>query len=191
MKKEIFKISGMHCASCAMTIERAVSKLPGVKVAQVNFAAETLLTEFDESQVSPKDLKEAVNSVGYKLLTPEVEGTKFETKEKIITEGGEEKKEMFEKSNREFLALRVIGMDSPHCAMVMEKAIKTLPGIEKVEVDYNNARAKVVFDPQKVNEGQIEKVIDDSGYEAVRETSEAHDLLEQEKKRKEKRNYLS
>ena len=92
MKKEIFKISGMHCASCAMTIEKAVSKLPGIKVAQVNFAAETLLTEFDESQVSPKDLKEAINSVGYKLLMPEVEGTKFETKEKIITEGKEEKK---------------------------------------------------------------------------------------------------
>ncbi|MDP2945857.1 MAG: heavy metal translocating P-type ATPase [bacterium] len=185
MKKEIFKISGMHCASCAMTIEKAISKLPGVKVAQVNFAAETLLTEFDESQVSPKDLKEAVNSVGYKLLTPEVEGTKFETKEKIITEGKEEKKEMFEKSNREFLALRVIGMDSPHCAMVVEKAIKTLPGIDKVEVDYNNARAKVVFDPQKVNEEQIEKVIDDSGYKAVRETSEAQDLLEQEKQERE------
>ncbi len=186
MKKEIFKISGMHCASCAMTIEKAISKLPGVKVAQVNFAAETLLTEFDESQVSPKDLKEVVNSVGYKLLTPEVERTKFETKEKIITEGKEEKKEMFEKSNREFLALRVIGMDSPHCAMVVEKAIKTLPGIDKVEVDYNNARAKVVFDPQKVNEEQIEKVIDDSGYKAVRETSEAQDLLEQEKQEREK-----
>jgi len=186
MKKEVFKISGMHCASCAMTIEKAVSKLPGIKVAQVNFAVETLLVEFDENQVSPKDLKEAINSVGYQLLIPEIEGTKFETKEKIITEGREEKKEMFEKSNREFLALRVIGMDSPHCAMVVEKAIKTLPGIDKVEVDYNNARAKIVFDPQKVNEEQIEKVIDDSGYEAVRETSEAHDLLEQEKQEREK-----
>ncbi len=162
MKKEIFKIKGMHCASCAMTIERVVSKLPGVKVTQVNFAAETLLTEFDENQVSPKDLKEAVNSVGYKVLAPEV------------PEG------------REFLALKVIGMDSPHCAMVVEKAIKTLPGIEKVEVDYSNSRAKVVFDPQKVNEKQIEKVIDDSGYEAIQETSEAQDLLEREKQEREK-----
>ena len=186
MKKEIFKIQGMHCASCAMTIEKSVSKLPGVKVAQANFAAETLLTEFDEHQVSPKDLKEAVNSVGYQLLIPKVQETKFETKEQAIIEGGAEKKEVFEKSNREFLALKVIGMDSPHCAMVVEKAIKTLPGIEKVEIDYNNARAKVVFYPQKVSEEQIERVIDDSGYEAIRETSEAQDLLEQEKQEREK-----
>ena len=67
MKKEILKIQGMHCASCAMIIEKAVLKLPGVKVAQVNFAAETLLAEFDEDKGSPKDLMGVVNSVGYKL----------------------------------------------------------------------------------------------------------------------------
>ena len=166
MKKEILKIQGMHCASCAMTIEKVVSKLPGVKVAQVNFAAETLLAEFDENQASLKDLKEAVNSVGYKLLIPEIREEKLETKE--------------------FLALKVIGMDSPHCAMIVEKAIKTLPGIEKAEVDYSNARVKVVFDPRKINKKQIEKVIDDSGYEAIQETSEAQDLLEQEKQGREK-----
>lgn len=172
MIKTIFKIQGMHCASCAMTIERVVSKIPGVKVAQVNFAAETLLVEFDENQVSPEDLKESVNSVGYKLLVPEVPEGKLSFAKAL--------------EGKEFLALKVIGMDSPHCAMVIEKAIKTLPGIEKVEVDYNNARAKVVFSPEKVSEKQIEKVIDDSGYEAVRETSEAQDLLEREKQEREK-----
>ena len=54
MKKEIFKISGMHCASCAATIEKAILKLPEVKTAQVNFAAETLLAEFDEKKVNPQ-----------------------------------------------------------------------------------------------------------------------------------------
>ncbi|MDP2926740.1 MAG: heavy metal translocating P-type ATPase [bacterium] len=86
----------------------------------------------------------------------------------------------------EFLALKVMGMDSPHCAMVVEKAIKTLPGVEKIEVDYNNARAKVVFDPQKVNEEQIKKVITDSGYKVMREAAEAQNLLEQEKQEREK-----
>ena len=178
MKKEMYKIQGMHCASCAMTIEKAVLKLPGVKIAQVNFAAETLLAEFDENQVLPKDLREAANSVGYKLLIPESSIVSLLPK---VLDGHSKTID-----GKEFLALRVIGMDSPHCAMVVEKAIKTLPGIEKVEVDYNNARAKVVFDSKKVAEEQIEKVIDDSGYEAIRETSEAQDLLEQEKREREK-----
>src|SRR3989344_3576070 len=98
-------------------------------------------------------------------------------KEKITSKTSESK---------EFLALKVIGMDSPHCAMVVEKAIKTLPDIEKIEVDYNNSRAKVVFNPLKVSPEQIEKVINDSGYKAVRETSEAQDMLEKEKIEREK-----
>ena len=87
---------------------------------------------------------------------------------------------------KDFLALKVIGLGSPHCAMIVEKAIKTLPGIEKVEIDYSNSRAKVVFDPGKVSEREIEKVINDAGYEAIRETSEAGDLLEREKREREK-----
>jgi Cu+-exporting ATPase len=169
VKKEVFKIQGMHCASCARTIERAVLRLIGVKSAQVNFGAETLLVEYGE-EVSPQDMAKAVAGVGYKLLIPEKEQT----------EGKDVKEE------KAFLALKVIGMDSPHCAMIVEKAIKTLSGVEKVEVDYNNARAKIIFDPEKVSEKQIEKVIDDSGYEAIQETSEAQDILEKEKQEREK-----
>ena len=177
MKKEIFKIKGMHCASCAMIIEKAVSKLPGIKIVQVNFAAETLLVEFDEEKIDNKSLKDAVKSVGYALVTDGVSE---------IKSSPNARREMLEKGEKEFLALKVIGMDSPHCAMVVEKAVKTLAGIEKVEVDYTNARAKVVFDPLKVNGKQIEKVIDDTGYEAIRETSEAQDMLEKEKIEREK-----
>src|SRR3989338_4478501 len=102
MKKEVFKIRGMHCASCAMTIEKAVLKLPGVKIAQVNFAAETLLAEFDENQVLPKDLREAANSVGYKLLIPESSIVSLLPK---VLDGHSKTID-----GKEFLALRVIGM---------------------------------------------------------------------------------
>ena len=178
MKKEIFKISGMHCASCAQTIERAILKLPGVKSAQVNFASETILVSYDENLVSEKNFQKIIKDIGYELLIQN---------EKEIKPSVESQKEgILEIPDKDFLALKVIGMDSPHCATVVEKAIKTLPGIEKAEVDFNNARAKVFFDPKKINEQQIEKVIDDSGYEAIRETSEAQDLLEKEKQEREK-----
>src|SRR3989338_8572261 len=156
MKKEVFKIRGMHCASCAMTIEKAVLKLPGIKLAQVNFAAETLLAEFDEKEADIKTLKDAVKNVGYELViggTPEIKPAQ-----------SAQGLETFKAGEKQFLALKVIGMDSPHCAIVVEKAVKTLPGIEKIEINHNNARAKVIFNPLKVSGQQIEKVIDDSGY---------------------------
>ena len=35
------KIGGMTCASCVRTVEKALSKTPGVRSASVNYAAET------------------------------------------------------------------------------------------------------------------------------------------------------
>ena len=168
MKKEILKIIGMDCASCAKAIENAVLKVSGVNSAQVNFASETLLVEFDESKTGIPAIEKAVNDAGYKLLI------------------SDDNPSANVSANKEALSFKVIGMDSPHCAMIVEKAIKTLPGIEKIDVDFNNQRAKVVFEPKKTNEQQIEKVINDSGYKAIKETSEAQDILEQEKMEREK-----
>ena len=69
MKKEVFKLKGMHCASCAMNIQKALSKLPGVNKAEANFGSETALIEYDEEKVAPKDLAKTVSDVGYKLET--------------------------------------------------------------------------------------------------------------------------
>lgn len=169
---------GMHCASCAGNIESAVSKMPGVKSAQVNFVSETLLAEFDEEKITPADLKKAVGDVGYSLSLPE------ETRREETTRP--EKNLAVSSEGKEFLSLKVIGMDSPHCAMTVENAIKGLAGIDKIDVDFNNARAKVVFDPKKSNEEKILKVITDAGYKPIKETSEAQDVLEKEKTERDK-----
>lgn len=68
MSKQIYKISGMHCASCALNIEKALKLTGGVNSASVNFANEKLLVEFNESKVDEKDIEKAVSSVGeYKI----------------------------------------------------------------------------------------------------------------------------
>ena len=67
MKKEQFPILGMHCVSCALTIEGALKKVPGVKNASVNFATEKATVEFEDSLASDK-LREAVLKTGYKLI---------------------------------------------------------------------------------------------------------------------------
>lgn len=66
----------MHCASCVPGVQKAVLKIPGVKIAEVNFATESLLVEFDENQVSLDDLKKAVKSAGYELTQPETTAQK-------------------------------------------------------------------------------------------------------------------
>lgn len=66
-KKNIsLSLSGMHCASCALIIERSLKKVAGVESAHVNFAAEKALVNFDERVATASDLLAAVKSAGYK-----------------------------------------------------------------------------------------------------------------------------
>ncbi len=62
------KIGGMSCASCAKTIESAISSLPGVSDVSVNLATETATVSFYPEITSLDDIKEAVEGVGYKYL---------------------------------------------------------------------------------------------------------------------------
>jgi len=65
--KTTYPIIGMHCASCAMTIENALKKVPGVTSASVNLASEKATIE-SEQTLNAKILENTVAMVGYKLL---------------------------------------------------------------------------------------------------------------------------
>lgn len=58
-------ISGMTCASCASTVEKALNAIPGMTSAAVNFAAEKATVEFDPELVDKDRMRAAVESVGY------------------------------------------------------------------------------------------------------------------------------
>ncbi len=66
MKKALFKISGMHCTSCAMLIDGDVEDIQGVKAASTNFAKEETEVEFDEAKVSPDTIISTIKETGYR-----------------------------------------------------------------------------------------------------------------------------
>ncbi|KKT97120.1 MAG: Copper-translocating P-type ATPase, partial [Microgenomates group bacterium GW2011_GWB1_45_17] len=75
MKKLSFPITGMHCASCAMNIQRKLLKTSGVASANVNYANEQATVEFDENMCSEPQLGKAVESLGYKAHIGEQKGS--------------------------------------------------------------------------------------------------------------------
>ncbi|HFH6661765.1 TPA: heavy metal translocating P-type ATPase [Streptococcus agalactiae] len=64
-RKETFLIDGMTCASCALTIEKAVNKLDHVDSAVVNLATEKMTVTFDDTTLSPNMIEECVSESGY------------------------------------------------------------------------------------------------------------------------------
>ena len=69
-----YPVLEMSCASCAMSVEQTVRKLPGVTDASVNFASNRLSVGFDESQITPQQIRAAVQASGYDLIIDEQGG---------------------------------------------------------------------------------------------------------------------
>ena len=61
--KKIYKIEGMHCASCAMNIEKSVRKLKNVKSTSVNFAVKKLYVDSDK-EINDEEIKKLIITLG-------------------------------------------------------------------------------------------------------------------------------
>src|SRR3989344_7404694 len=114
--KKIYKIEGMHCASCAMNIEKSVRKLKNVKSTSVNFAVKKLYVDSDK-EINDEEIKKAVSSIGdYKAISDNQE------------EIGKRELSKNESSDAKTTTFIIPGLDNPHCAMTIENALN------KVEV---------------------------------------------------------
>ena len=63
----VINIAGMHCATCAMTIENSLRKKDGINEAKVNLASEKAYVEYDPQKITLKDLEKIVENAGYKV----------------------------------------------------------------------------------------------------------------------------
>lgn len=66
IRKSVFRVHGMSCASCVARVERALKEVPGVASASVNLASETAVVEYDEG-TALAGLRRAVANAGYEL----------------------------------------------------------------------------------------------------------------------------
>lgn len=77
--EKTFKIVGMHCASCALKIEKGLHQLPGVKKASVNFATGQAIIE---GEADNDKIKRIVEGLGYQLLK-NAESAEVERKDEL------------------------------------------------------------------------------------------------------------
>jgi len=71
------RIDGMDCAACALKVETAMQRLPGVSDIAVSYANGTLVVQLDEDRTAPHAIADTVRSLGY---TPVDVGTEPEAK---------------------------------------------------------------------------------------------------------------
>lgn len=64
-KKTTINISGMHCTSCAMTIDFDLEDTPGIKEAKTNYAKRQVEVVYDENQVTLEQILAVIKKTGY------------------------------------------------------------------------------------------------------------------------------
>lgn len=65
MNRAVLQIEGMTCPACAVSVQSALTKLPGVESAHVDVNTGEALVQFDADQVQPEDLARAVTNAGF------------------------------------------------------------------------------------------------------------------------------
>ncbi|HAK59930.1 MAG TPA: heavy metal translocating P-type ATPase, partial [Nitrospiraceae bacterium] len=91
-KKAVIPVKGMTCVNCAAAIQKDISKLEGVQSANVNFANEKAVVEFDPLTVGLSRFVETIQELGYRAVTENVtipiidlDATRDRELERIVT----------------------------------------------------------------------------------------------------------
>ncbi|PJN88907.1 heavy metal translocating P-type ATPase [Bacillus sp. mrc49] len=83
-EKREFTITGMTCAACATRIEKGVNKLDGVSKANVNLALESATIEYTPSEITPADIIQKVEKLGYGAIIKEDNRESIDFRQKEI-----------------------------------------------------------------------------------------------------------
>jgi len=138
-----FSIDGLDCADCAAKLEKGIRKLPGVREAQVNFAAAKLKVVYDKTLLEVAQITKTVNGFGYSaaILQAAQDATGYHT-----------------------AVFRIEGMDCADCAAKLEKKIIALAGVRSAAVNFGAGKLKV---EHALNDSDIIEAVQQAGYQAV------------------------
>lgn len=67
--KTTLAIKGMHCSSCAMSIDEELEEVPGVTRAKTSYARQRSEVEYDPNEATFETLIAAVVRAGYEAAT--------------------------------------------------------------------------------------------------------------------------
>lgn len=107
-KKITLKISGMSCATCAISNEKELSKTKGILSASVNFATKKAYVEYDADILSDEDVKQIIISNGYKIEEPHSAGDSQDHMGGMGNGGHEHSSEDIRKNWRAFLGSAIL-----------------------------------------------------------------------------------
>ncbi|KAM6579012.1 hypothetical protein CsatB_030849 [Cannabis sativa] len=142
MSSIMFRVGGMECASCAVSIESALGKLNGVRSVMVSPLQGQAVIKYVPELINVKTIKEALEDTGFTA-------------------------EEFPEQDIAVCRLRIKGMACTSCSESVERALQMINGVKKAVVGLTLEEAKVHFDSSVIDTDHIIEAIEDAGFGAT------------------------
>nr|XP_024387168.1 copper-transporting ATPase HMA5-like [Physcomitrium patens] len=145
IRKANLKVTGMECAACAGSIEKAVKRLPGIEEATVSVLQNRAQVVYRPAFVQEESIREAIEDAGFEA-------------EAIVDDAGQR--------SGSISRFRIKGMTCTSCSNSIESSLKKLDGVQKAVVALATEECEVRHDAGVISHVQLAAAIDDLGYEA-------------------------
>ncbi len=147
ISESIFKVKGMTCESCNQHVEHEVSLLSGYMAAVADYKTGTVKVKYDNTKSSEKEVVDAINKTGYKIIDTIIPVENEKTFSELI--------------------LTVNGLTCESCDKNLENQVSLLPGYITAVSDYKTGIVKVEYDKSKSSEEDVIAAINKTGYQVV------------------------
>ncbi|OZJ06864.1 hypothetical protein BZG36_00213 [Bifiguratus adelaidae] len=155
------KVTGMTCASCVASIERALKKRPEIVSVNVNLLAEMATIRYIEEPSGILDgIIQQIEDIGFHAEKQDADG-------------------------QDKAQLKIFGMTCASCVNSIERGVKQVAGIKSINVNLMTESAYVEFDSSIVGLRDIVEQISDLGFDALVSDNSANAQIESLSKVKE------
>jgi Zn2+/Cd2+-exporting ATPase len=117
-EKVVYRVHGMDCPACGVTIEKGLSALKGIRDVTVNYSTAKLQVVGDVGSFD--QIENQVQKLGYKVESLE--------------------------RNTNMRTYNVEGMDCGSCAKSIENHLNTLPSVRNISVNFSTGKMKIDHD---------------------------------------------
>ncbi|XP_047699745.1 copper-transporting ATPase 1 isoform X1 [Prionailurus viverrinus] len=163
-----FIIDGMHCKSCVLNIESALSTLQYVSSIVVSLENRSAIVKYNASSVTPETLRKAIEAISpgkYKVsITSEVESTS-----NSLSSSSLQKIPLNTVSHplTQETVINIGGMTCNSCVQSIEGVISKKAGVKSIRVSLANGNGTVEYDPLLTSPETLREAIEDMGFDAA------------------------
>ncbi|WP_436513693.1 heavy metal translocating P-type ATPase [Clostridium thermobutyricum] len=152
MENKVVKVTGMTCAACSASIERAVGRMQGVESVAINLVSEEMKLSYDKEKIKFEDIQKKIEKIGYGVI--------------------DDKKE--EKSLGALDSYRVEGMSCAACAASIEKVLNKMDGVDGATVNFAAETVTFAYDSNKVKFEDIKAKLAKLDFNLIENKEDTH-----------------